>query len=209
MAASVIAISSNSLEESMGTSTAQIILFGMIPTAILTTVLVVDPPVISTLPYTSPFLYTDSSDNSLLGYPSDTSSGNFIQDSPFDTSAATPVRPSRKRCRSSTTLAPIAIPVSRVLSPVHANLLPPCKRIRGFISTILRQADIDAGIAAANAATAKEMDVRVEVRIETKAEAGKEANAEIQPEGTIKIRVDIATEIDFHMTRLCQTLLSD
>nr|GEZ01653.1 hypothetical protein [Tanacetum cinerariifolium] len=60
---SSIAISSDSSEESVGTSIARIILFGTIPTAILATVHVVDPPVVSTLPYTFLFLYTDSSEN--------------------------------------------------------------------------------------------------------------------------------------------------
>nr|GEY33018.1 hypothetical protein [Tanacetum cinerariifolium] len=46
MAISVVLISSDSLEESMGTSTAQVILFGMIPTAILTIIPIVDPPVV-------------------------------------------------------------------------------------------------------------------------------------------------------------------
>ncbi|GJX31741.1 reverse transcriptase domain-containing protein, partial [Tanacetum coccineum] len=57
-------------------------------------------------------------------------------------------------------------------------------------------ADIDAGIAIVVVIAARETDVRVEVGIETEAEAGEEANGEIQPEGTIKIRVDVATEID-------------
>ncbi|GJX37196.1 hypothetical protein Tco_0250499 [Tanacetum coccineum] len=74
------------------TSTALVILFGMIPTAIPATVPIVDPPivhddtlliptetptippVVSTLPHTSPFLYTDSSD-------SDTSKRPLLQDS--------------------------------------------------------------------------------------------------------------------------------
>nr|GFB82789.1 hypothetical protein [Tanacetum cinerariifolium] len=63
MVASAIAISSDSSKESVGTSTAQVILFGMIPTAISTIVPVVDLPVISTLPHISLFLYTESSDS--------------------------------------------------------------------------------------------------------------------------------------------------
>nr|GFA98085.1 hypothetical protein [Tanacetum cinerariifolium] len=47
--------------ESVGTSTARVILFGMIPTAITTIVPVVNLHVISTLPHTSLFLYIDSS----------------------------------------------------------------------------------------------------------------------------------------------------
>ncbi|GKA04087.1 MAK10-like protein [Tanacetum coccineum] len=296
MAASAIAISSDSLEESMGTSTAQVILFSTIPTAIPTTIPVVDPPVIFTLLYISPFLYIDSSDSdtserppsqdpyevtvarwrsqlipigrpyrtqpngvrkmltarkrvrappvgrlksryppdhsssnyflsddsssnspsdSLSGYSSNTSLGHSIPDSPFDTSAAISTEPYRKRFRSFTTSAPIATPVSRALSLVHADLLLPRKRIRGSISVTdfevsLEesyepyvepdinsdvQADIDVGIATADAAAARETDVRVEVGIEAEAEAGEEANAEIQPKGTIEIRVDVATEI--------------
>ncbi|GJZ50027.1 hypothetical protein Tco_0604217, partial [Tanacetum coccineum] len=81
MAISVISISLDSSEESVGTSTARVFLFRMIPTTILATVPIVDPPVVHddtplipiktliissvfpTLPHTSPFLYTDSSDS--------------------------------------------------------------------------------------------------------------------------------------------------
>nr|GEX02703.1 hypothetical protein [Tanacetum cinerariifolium] len=73
--------------ESAGTSTAQVILFGTIPTAIPATVPIVDspvvhddtpliptethtiPPVVSTLPHTSLFLYTDSSDSDTIERP--------------------------------------------------------------------------------------------------------------------------------------------
>ncbi|GJR52869.1 reverse transcriptase domain-containing protein [Tanacetum coccineum] len=78
---------------------------------------------------------SDSSSDSLLGYSSDTSSGHSIPDSPFDTSAATSAGLSHKRCMSSTTSVPIATPVSIALSPIRADLLPPRKRIRGFVST--------------------------------------------------------------------------
>ncbi|GJV52016.1 hypothetical protein Tco_1447757 [Tanacetum coccineum] len=78
MAFSVISISS---EESMGTSTARVILFGTIPTTIPPTTLTIDlhvihddilltptisptiPPVAPTIQYTSPFIDTDSSDS--------------------------------------------------------------------------------------------------------------------------------------------------
>ncbi|GJS86177.1 hypothetical protein Tco_0752718 [Tanacetum coccineum] len=81
MAISVISIFSDSSKESVGTSTARVILFGTIPTAISTTVPIVDPPVVhddtpfirtetptsspvvSALPHTSLFLYTDSPNN--------------------------------------------------------------------------------------------------------------------------------------------------
>ncbi|GKB85781.1 hypothetical protein Tco_0958053 [Tanacetum coccineum] len=81
MAISVISISLDSSEESVGTSTARVFLFRMIPTTILATVPIVDPPVVhddtpfirtetptsspvvSALPHTSLFLYTDSPNN--------------------------------------------------------------------------------------------------------------------------------------------------
>nr|GEV92352.1 RNA-directed DNA polymerase, eukaryota [Tanacetum cinerariifolium] len=71
----------HSSKESVGTSTARVILFGIIPTAILATVPMVDPPVVhddtpliptetptispfvSTLPHTSLFLYSNSSNS--------------------------------------------------------------------------------------------------------------------------------------------------
>ncbi|GJT57358.1 hypothetical protein Tco_0992412 [Tanacetum coccineum] len=78
MAISVISISS---EESVGTSTARVILFGTIPATIPATVPIVDPPIVHddtpliptetptipptapTIPYTLQFMYTDSSDS--------------------------------------------------------------------------------------------------------------------------------------------------
>ncbi|GKG39148.1 hypothetical protein Tco_0463293, partial [Tanacetum coccineum] len=87
-----------------------------------------------------------SSDHSLSDHPS--SDFSF---SPEDTSSNTPViisekpshlpvthsptsslfvEPSRKRCRSPATLVPSTTPTPGALSPVRADLLPPCKRIR-------------------------------------------------------------------------------
>ncbi|GJT65304.1 hypothetical protein Tco_1016784 [Tanacetum coccineum] len=88
MAFSVISISSDSLEESVRTSTTRVILFGTIPTTIPSTTPTVDLPVIHddtplipsdtptispivptiphiapTIHYTSPFICTDSSDS--------------------------------------------------------------------------------------------------------------------------------------------------
>nr|GEU64891.1 hypothetical protein [Tanacetum cinerariifolium] len=264
MAASVIAILSDSSKESMGMSTAWVILSGTIPSAIPTTIPIVDPLVISTLPHTSPFLYNELSDRDtserppsqdpyeftssisrsclpgqpipigrpyrtqpngcvryspldlFSGYSSDTSSSHSIPDSPFDTLVAISARPSCKRCRSSTTSVPIATPIPRALSPRCADLLPPHKIIKGFVfvtdyEVSLEesyepytepnidfdvQADIDAGIAAVDAAATRETNVRVEDGIKTEAEADEEANVEIQPEGTINIKVDVATQMD-------------
>ncbi|GJR92050.1 hypothetical protein Tco_0216061 [Tanacetum coccineum] len=80
-------MSSDSSEESVGTSTTRVILFCMIPTAIPATVPIVDPPIIhvdtpliptetltippilSTLLHTSPFIYTNSSDSDTFERP--------------------------------------------------------------------------------------------------------------------------------------------
>ncbi|GJS76212.1 hypothetical protein Tco_0726093 [Tanacetum coccineum] len=103
----VILIYSDSLEESVGTSTARGILFGMIPTTILATTPTVDlpvihddtswiptetptislivptiPPIAPTIQYTSPFICTDSSDSDTPdtppSYPSYSSSSNHF-----------------------------------------------------------------------------------------------------------------------------------
>ncbi|GJT64137.1 hypothetical protein Tco_1015617 [Tanacetum coccineum] len=87
MAIFVISISSDSSEQSVGTSTARVIFFGTIPTDILGTVHVIDPPIVHddtplipvetptippiapTLPHTSLLLDTDSSDSDSFDRP--------------------------------------------------------------------------------------------------------------------------------------------
>ncbi|GJX82630.1 putative reverse transcriptase domain-containing protein [Tanacetum coccineum] len=64
------------------------------------------------------------------------SSGHPISDSLCDSSTANSAGPSRKRCRSPTTLVPAASPVPGALSPVCDNLLPARKRIRDSDSVI-------------------------------------------------------------------------
>nr|GFC95729.1 hypothetical protein [Tanacetum cinerariifolium] len=56
------------------------------------------------------------------------------EDSSFDMPATISTKPSRKMCRSHITLVPLATPTPGALSLVHANLLPPCKRIRGVVT---------------------------------------------------------------------------
>nr|GEY20008.1 hypothetical protein [Tanacetum cinerariifolium] len=120
MAISVISISSNSSEESVGAFTARVILFGTIPTTIPSTVPTVDSPTIPhiapTIQYTSSFVCTDSSDVTLLIHHR-----HKIR-----------MRLSHKRHRSPTTLVPIASSVPRALSPVRFDLLPPRKRIKDY-----------------------------------------------------------------------------
>ncbi|GKE20439.1 hypothetical protein Tco_1431951, partial [Tanacetum coccineum] len=62
MAISVILISLDSSDESVGSSPSRIILFGTILAEIPAKTPTI-PPVVSTLPHTSPFLHTDSSDS--------------------------------------------------------------------------------------------------------------------------------------------------
>ncbi|GJQ89294.1 hypothetical protein Tco_0000433 [Tanacetum coccineum] len=73
MAISVILISSDSLEESVGTSTSRVILFGTILTTIPSTLPTVDsptiPPITPTIQYTSPFVCTDSSNSDTFERP--------------------------------------------------------------------------------------------------------------------------------------------
>nr|GEX93570.1 hypothetical protein [Tanacetum cinerariifolium] len=49
-------------------------------------------------------------------------------------SSSPSAEPSRKRCRSLTTLVPPSTPVSRSITPTHADLLPPHKRLRDSYS---------------------------------------------------------------------------
>ncbi|GKB22001.1 hypothetical protein Tco_0855924 [Tanacetum coccineum] len=86
MAISVISISSDSLDESVGSSPSRIILFGTIPAEIPAETPTI-PPVAPTLPHTSPFLYTDS-------YDSGTSKRPSSQD-PYEILSAPPGLPHR------------------------------------------------------------------------------------------------------------------
>ncbi|GKA65742.1 hypothetical protein Tco_0765449 [Tanacetum coccineum] len=134
----------DSSKESVGTSTARVILFGTILTTVPATTPIIELPVIHDdtplIPTDTPTISHSSSETSLDSH-SDTSpdsslrhssSGHPILDSPCDSSTATFARPSRKRCRSPTSSVHVASPVPGALSPVHADLLPPHKRIRDF-----------------------------------------------------------------------------
>nr|GEW63228.1 hypothetical protein [Tanacetum cinerariifolium] len=112
------------------------------------------------------------------------SSGNSLPDSPVDAPATISARPSLKRCRSLAVLVPLATSVPGALSPIHADLLPPCKRIRDA-------ADIDTDTAAAEAAETKEVDVGVEVGIGS----DREDKAEEGDRGTVEIEFDKVSDI--------------
>ncbi|GJV35648.1 putative reverse transcriptase domain-containing protein, partial [Tanacetum coccineum] len=68
-------------------------------------------------------------------YPPTTSKSSLGSSSErsLDSSSPSP-GPSRKRCRSPTTLVPSSTHVSRSIAPTPANLLPPCKRFRDSYS---------------------------------------------------------------------------
>ncbi|GKF25960.1 hypothetical protein Tco_0081854, partial [Tanacetum coccineum] len=121
---------------------------------------------------------SDTSSSSSSGYSPDTSSGPYIPDSSFG-----------------------------VLSPVRANLLPPCKRTKGSIPASDR-----AGSAESSYETYTEpdidSDVQVDINDDTKAAAAREADiivkvsigfkredeADSRHRGTVEIGVDTVVE---------------
>ncbi|GJT84374.1 hypothetical protein Tco_1058716 [Tanacetum coccineum] len=155
----------------------------------------------------------DSPPDSSSRYSSDTSSGRSTPHFSFDTPFSF-VGPSRKRRESPVVSVPLATPVPGTLSPVHADLLPPHKRIRGAVTTSDYddcaeesyeacmepdidsdvQADINGDTVAAKAATAREADVGVEVGIRSDGEDKAEEDAESEDRGTIEIGVDMVIE---------------
>ncbi|GKC25903.1 hypothetical protein Tco_1028053, partial [Tanacetum coccineum] len=120
-------------------------------------------------------------------------------------------RPSQKRCRSPTTLVPLATPTLGALSFARANLLLPRKRIRGFsAASSLKDnnkgsievdseedinsdviVDIEADIAT-EATTTDE--IRAETKIGLKRDDEAMDEAESSARGTVDIGVDRVTE---------------
>ncbi|GJY72180.1 hypothetical protein Tco_0475883, partial [Tanacetum coccineum] len=250
LAISVISISLDSSDESVGSSTCRIILFGTIPAEIPTETHVIPPAApdrvaASSSPPSSPThdfppavcqLVLAPSDvprrPAILVIPdssSDYSSGHSFQDSsflsedsPFDAPTTISVGPSRKRCRSPAALVPLATTALGALSPVRADLLPPCKRIRGSViasdyddSTegsyeaytdpdidFDVQVDIDVDTADAKTAVALEVGIEIEtnvvgVEVGIRIEREDEVEEEAEPggRGTIEIRVDRVSNI--------------
>nr|GEZ81419.1 reverse transcriptase domain-containing protein [Tanacetum cinerariifolium] len=202
MATSVISISSNSSEDSMGTPAGRVILFGTIPTTIPDTTLLIAPPntdapiITPTIPpspdytpasldyspaseaesdpsedpasghipplrATSPFLSSDDDTTDIhmmtarksvrslhvqqlfVRHPVDhSSSDSSSRHSSLDHSSpdlpSTSAGPSRKRRRSPMTSVPALPLVSGALSPIHADLIPPPKRVRdiGYLADV-------------------------------------------------------------------------
>ncbi|GJR86060.1 putative reverse transcriptase domain-containing protein, partial [Tanacetum coccineum] len=151
---------------------------------------------------TSSDSHLDASSDSSMRH---SSSGHPISDSLCDSSTTTSAGPSRKRHRSPTTSVPAASLVPGALSLVHADLLPPRKRIREIglgvdledsyepytepdIDPDVKE-NIDACIAFADDIAARGTDVRVEIG--TMAEEEAESSAR----GMIEIEVDRVTHL--------------
>ncbi|GKD28383.1 hypothetical protein Tco_1239161, partial [Tanacetum coccineum] len=82
--------------------------------------------------YHHPSSSSSSSDSSLV-HSLESSSGDSSE-RPFYSSSHS-ARPSRKRCRSPVDYVPSSTPVMGSLAPIHADLLPPCKRFRDSYSS--------------------------------------------------------------------------
>ncbi|GKC51659.1 hypothetical protein Tco_1074404 [Tanacetum coccineum] len=112
-------------------------------------------------------------------------------------------RPSRKRCRSPTSLAPSPTHVSRLIAPTPADLLPPCKRFIDSYSsedsgedhmevdTADAEADADVGISEGVVAHAEDsIDIGVEITDSDVREDDEEFEAEASAADTREIVVD-------------------
>nr|GEY51717.1 hypothetical protein [Tanacetum cinerariifolium] len=152
----------------------------------------------------------DSSSDSSSDYSSDSSSGHSLPDSSIDAPITISARPSRKRYRSPAVSVQFATPVPGALSPVHADLLPPRKRIRCVVTLcdfddstkesyeaytkpnidFDVQADIDVDTTAVEATVTREADVGVEVGIRSNGED----EVESEDGCTIEFGVDRVTE---------------
>ncbi|GJR63563.1 hypothetical protein Tco_1505725 [Tanacetum coccineum] len=107
--------------------------------------------------------------------------------------------PSRKRCRSPTTLVPSSTPISRSIAPTPADLLPPRKRFRdshspkgsGEEHMEVDTADTDLGTSVGvGAHTEDGIGMGVEVVASDIREDEEEIEAEASSGGTVEIEVD-------------------
>ncbi|GJT93761.1 hypothetical protein Tco_1082606 [Tanacetum coccineum] len=87
--------------------------------------------------------YKEIKSRSECNHCGDSSSSYAISETSCDSPTAAFERPSRKRCRSSS--IPVSSPVRGALSPVHADLLPPLKRIRDSDSVTDLEVSLEAG----------------------------------------------------------------
>nr|GEX72672.1 hypothetical protein [Tanacetum cinerariifolium] len=125
---------------------------------------------------------------------SDSSSRHSLSDHSSPDLSSTSAGPSRKRRRSPMTSVPTLPPVSRALSPVHADLIPSPTRVRdsGYLVDVEDidpeiQAEIDECFAYANALRDRGIDDRVVV------EAVDRDEIKTGVKGPIKVRVERIT----------------
>ncbi|GJU77804.1 hypothetical protein Tco_1274874 [Tanacetum coccineum] len=146
MANSVISVSSDSFEDSVGTPVGRVILFESNPSedpisdhipslpATLLFLSSTNDTIDSDTPDTPPSPTHDSSSKASLDFHSDASSDSSSRHSFPDHSSldlpGTSAGPSRKRRRSPMTYVPALPPIAGALSPVHDDLIPSPKRIR-------------------------------------------------------------------------------
>ncbi|GJT74472.1 hypothetical protein Tco_1041197 [Tanacetum coccineum] len=143
MTISVILISSDSSEGSVGTPAGRVILFGTIPTTIPDTTPVITPPTTQTdtimIPTETPIIsptippspdYTPASPD--YSPASDSSSRHSLPNHFSHDLPSTSVGTSSKRRRSPMASVPALPLVSRALSHVRADLIPSPKRVRDF-----------------------------------------------------------------------------
>ncbi|GJS35324.1 hypothetical protein Tco_0533706 [Tanacetum coccineum] len=141
---------------------------------------------------------------------SESTSGHFLSDlstssskrppHPSATYSPTPspfAGPSRKSCRSPTTLIPLDTPTPGALSPTRADLLLLRKRIRGFLAASSPE---DSKVAATEAATTDEVRAEIEIGLERDDEAKDEA--ESCARGTVEIGVNRVIEPEIHADSL-------
>nr|GEX10587.1 hypothetical protein [Tanacetum cinerariifolium] len=133
----------------------------------------------------------DSSSDSSLDYSSDSSSGHSLPDSSFDAPTTIFAEPSRKRYRSLAASVPLATPVPGTLSPMRADMLPPCKRIRGSVTA----SDYDDRTEESYEAYTKP-DIDFDVQEDIDADTTVEEEAESEVRSTIKIRVNGVLDIE-------------
>ncbi|GJW64710.1 reverse transcriptase domain-containing protein [Tanacetum coccineum] len=110
-----------------------------------------------------------------------------------DSSSKLSVGPSRKRCRSPTTTVTLYIHALRALVPSRADLLPPRKRFRDFISPEDSvEDDIDTDVLADIEADATAIGVTGDMDVEDEVKG----EVESSDRGTMDVGVDVVVGID-------------
>ncbi|GJV84939.1 hypothetical protein Tco_1524837 [Tanacetum coccineum] len=139
-------------------------------------------------------------------YPLTTSESSVV-----DSSSESSARPSCKRCRSPAATMTSSVHATRALVPSRANLLPPHKRYRDFISledsveedidtNVLE--DIEADATVVEVAVDRDVMTRTDAGIDIEVDVGINVEDEVEDEvessdrGTMEVGVDVAARID-------------